>query len=88
LKNPIAFQTDCSENPPMIAQLEIRQMPLPQKLALLEAVWTEIAAEPDTVEIPEWHREILDERQQSLDQGSSQILDWELAKEQINRMVR
>lgn len=72
----------------MIAQAEIRQLPLPEKLALLEAVWAELASDPDTVEVPQWHRDILDERQHLLEQGYSQVLDWEVAKEQINRMVR
>ena len=72
----------------MIAQVEIRQLPLPEKLALLEAVWTELASDPDTVEVPQWHKDILDDRQRLLDQDSSQVLDWEMAKEQINRMVR
>ncbi len=72
----------------MIAQTEIRQLPLPEKLALLEAVWSELASDPDTVEVPDWHKDILDERQRLLDQGSAQVLDWELAKDQINRTVR
>ena len=72
----------------MIAQTEIRRLPLPEKLALLEAVWSELASDPDTVEVPDWHKDILDERQRLLEQGSAQVLDWELAKEQINRMVR
>jgi len=72
----------------MIAQAEIRQLPLPEKLALLEAVWAELASDPDTIEVPQWHMDILDERQQLLDQGASHVIDWDLAKEQINRMVR
>lgn len=72
----------------MIAQAEIRRLPLPEKLALLEAVWSELASDPDTVEVPDWHKDILDERQRLLDQGSAQVLDWELAKDQINRTVR
>lgn len=72
----------------MIAQAEIRQLPLPEKLALLEALWAELASDPDAIEVPQWHKDILDERQRSMDQGSSQVLDWELAKEQIHRLVR
>ncbi len=72
----------------VIAQAEIRRLPLPEKLALLEAVWTELALDPAAVEVPQWHKDVLDERQQLLEQGSSQVLDWELAKEQINRMAR
>ena len=72
----------------MITQAEIRQFPLPEKLALLEAVWAELASDPVTVEVPQWHKDILDERQQLLERGTSLVLDWELAKEQINRMTR
>jgi putative addiction module component (TIGR02574 family) len=72
----------------MIAQTEIRKMPLSEKLELLEAVWAELAADPDTIDVPQWHKDILDERQRAVDQGSMQSIDWEVAKEQISRRVR
>lgn len=72
----------------MIAQTEIRKLPLAEKLELLEAIWSELSSDPDTIDIPQWHKDILDERQRSLEQGSSKEIDWELAKEQINRRVR
>jgi putative addiction module component (TIGR02574 family) len=72
----------------MIAQTEIRKMPLSEKLELLEAVWAELAADPDTIDVPQWHKDILDERQCAVDQGSMQSIDWEVAKEQISRRVR
>lgn len=72
----------------MIAQSEIRQLPLLEKLALLEAVWTELSSEPENIEIPEWHKDVLDERQRLQDQGSMRIIDWEQAKDQINRLTR
>jgi hypothetical protein len=40
----------------MIAQSEVRQMSFPEKVALLETVWSEIAAEPGRVEVPQWHK--------------------------------
>ncbi|HEY5792549.1 MAG TPA: addiction module protein [Chthoniobacterales bacterium] len=57
----------------MIARQEIRQMPFEEKLALLEAVWTEISAEPEKIEVPRWHKEILDERDQALRSGKESI---------------
>jgi putative addiction module component (TIGR02574 family) len=72
----------------MIAQTEIRKMPLSEKLELLEAVWAELATDPDTIDVPQWHKDILHERQLAIDQGSMQSIDWEVAKEQINRRVR
>jgi putative addiction module component (TIGR02574 family) len=87
-QNPIASPWVNCHSETVIAQVEIRQLPLPEKLALLEAVWAELASDPDTVEVPQWHKDILDERQNLLEQGSSQVFDWELAKKQINQRVR
>jgi hypothetical protein len=72
----------------MIAQSEIRQMPLSEKVALLEAVWAELSLAPDQVEVPQWHMDLLDERDSALKQGSAAILDWEDAKKQINQAIQ
>jgi putative addiction module component (TIGR02574 family) len=72
----------------MIAPSEIRQLPLSEKLELLEAVWSEISNNPDQVEVPQWHKDILDERQRAVEEGRVKILDWEEAKRQIEKAVR
>jgi len=72
----------------MIAPSEIRQMSFPEKMALLETVWSEIAAEPGQVEVPQWHKEILDERDLALKEGRATVLDWDEAKRQIERATR
>ena len=72
----------------MIAQADIRQMPLSEKLALLETLWAEISSEPEQIEIPQWHKDILDERLQAAERGDVEVLDWEVAKAQIRSMIR
>lgn len=72
----------------MIAQAEIRQMSFPEKVALLETVWAEIATDPDQVEVPQWHKDILDQRDLALNEGRAVILEWEEAKKQIERATR
>jgi hypothetical protein len=72
----------------MIAQSEIRQMSLPEKVALLETVWSEIATDPAQVEVPQWHKDILDERDLALKEGRAVILDWDEAKRQIEQATR
>ena len=72
----------------MIAQSELRKLPLPEKLELLEAVWSELSSEPDTIEVPQWHQDILDKRGLDHEQGTMKAIDWELAKEQISHRVR
>ncbi len=72
----------------MIAQSEIRQMSFPEKVALLETVWSEIAADPGQVEVPQWHKEILDERDLALKEGRATVLEWDKAKRQIEQATR
>jgi len=72
----------------MIAKEEIRKLPMHEKLALLEAVWEEISPEPDQVEVPEWHRELLDEWELALLEGRTVVLDWEDAKREIRAATR
>jgi hypothetical protein len=85
-KLPIAESSGIFKN--MIAQSEIRLLPLSQKLELLEAVWSELSSDPNTLEVPQWHKDILDERQRGMEKGSMEVIDWELAKEQINLRIR
>ena len=62
-------------------------MPFEEKLRLLEAVWAELSLEPDRIEVPQWHKDILDERDQAV-QAGGKILEWEEAKKQIERTIR
>ena len=72
----------------MIAKSEIRQMSFPEKVALLETVWSEIAADPAQVEVPQWHKDILDERDLALKEGRATVLEWDEAKRQIEHATR
>ncbi|MEI6071747.1 MAG: addiction module protein [Verrucomicrobiae bacterium] len=72
----------------MIAQAEIRQMTLPEKFALLETVWAEISADPKQVEVPQWHKDILDQREVALQEGRATVLEWDEAKKQIDQAIR
>jgi hypothetical protein len=72
----------------MTVQSDIRQMPLSDKLAMLEALWEEISSEPDQVEIPQWHKDILDERLMAAERGEVELIDWEIAKKQVRELVR
>jgi putative addiction module component (TIGR02574 family) len=71
----------------MIAQADIRQMPLSEKLALFEALWSELSSEPEHIDIPQWHKDILDERLQAAERGEVEVIDWEIAKAQIREMI-
>ena len=62
---------------------QIHQMPLREKLLVLEAIWDDIAREEENLEVPQWHKDILDERERMVADGKAQFMDWEAAKTQI-----
>jgi|688.fasta_scaffold1092285_2 putative addiction module component (TIGR02574 family) len=72
----------------MIAKEEIRKLPMQEKLALLEAVWAEISPQPDELEVPQWHKDLLDERRDAYERGEIRVIDWEDAKKEIEASIR
>jgi len=67
---------------------QIHQMPLHEKLLTMEAIWDDISRNDAALEVPQWHKEVLDEREQLLVEGKAHFIDWEDAKEQIKQAVR
>lgn len=51
-------------------------------------IWSEISPESVDLEMPQWHRDVLDERNQALQRGHEQALDWDEAKKQIDRVIQ
>ena len=69
----------------MIAIEELRQMALHEKIAVMEALWEDLSAHEGAIEVPEWHKELLDERERLVAEGKAHFLDWEEAKKQIQK---
>lgn len=66
----------------MSTEFQIEQMTLPEKLRMMEALWDDLCRH-DAVPIPQWHKDVLDERQRLIDEGKARFIDWETAKSQI-----
>lgn len=53
----------------MISEKEIKEMPMDQKLRLMEAIWTEISRTADDYPSPDWHKEELGETEKRRSSG-------------------
>jgi putative addiction module component (TIGR02574 family) len=51
----------------------------------MEALWDNLAKHEMTLESPQWHEEVLKDREKALAAGKATISDWEEAKERIRR---
>ena len=70
----------------MSAVLQIEQMTLEEKLRAMEALWDDLCRR-DAVPMPQWHKDLLDERERLLEQGKARFVDWETAKKRISEQT-
>lgn len=71
----------------MTVTLPLNEMTVSEKLQLMEALWADLSRDPDTLESPEWHREILDERERRIAAGEARFSEWEQAKADMRKRV-
>lgn len=45
-----------------ISAAEIAEMPISERIRLVEDIWDSIVEMPEAVEVPEWHRQELEQR--------------------------
>ena len=67
---------------------QIHQLTLQEKLIAMEAIWDDISSVEENLEIPHWHKDLLDEREKLIADGKARFIDWEEAKEQIKQAVK
>lgn len=66
---------------------QIHQMPLRENLFIMEALWEDISTSPREIEVPQWHKGILNEREDLIREGKANFIDWETAKQEIKKAV-
>jgi hypothetical protein len=69
------------------AELEIDRMTLAEKLRAMEALWDDLCRREESVPVPQWHKDILDERERAIAEGKARFVDWETAKQRISEKL-
>ncbi len=64
--------------------LSIASMTTAEKLDAMEQLWLSLQAQPDR-DPPEWHREVLAERQRRIDRGETTFSTLEEVRERLGR---
>ena len=62
---------------------EIHQLPLSDKLQIMEAIWDDLRSNAEAVLVPDWHKNLLDERRNVVEQGKEQVLEWDEVKDSL-----
>ena len=68
----------------MPIELQIAEMTLEEKLRAMEALWDDLCRREEAMPVPQWHKDLLDERERLVEQGKARFIDWEPAKKRIS----
>jgi len=73
----------------MSTTIDLQEMTTPDKLRLMEALWQNLSIGSNSeVPSPEWHGEILAERDRLVDSGDEAFIDWDTAKKQLREELQ
>jgi len=72
----------------MIPTLPLDQMSVEEKIQTMESLWDSLLHENSEIASPDWHGEVLAEREVAIERGEARFEDWEAAKEKIRKQIR
>lgn len=64
---------------------ELRKLPRVEKLKIIEALWSDLAADEENFESPAWHVEELKKTEADFAAGRIEVLDWQDAKKELRK---
>ena len=62
---------------------EIQNLSKIEKISIMEKIWADLTKNEESIEIPNWHIQTLEETENRIKEGKEHFLDWESAKEAI-----
>lgn len=68
--------------------IPLDEMTISEKLHAMERIWDDLCRSPENVPSPDWHGEILQAREERVQQGSAKFIDLAEAKEKIRASVK
>ena len=72
----------------MSVSLPLDEMTVIEKLQMMEILWEDLSRNTDLIESPDWHRDVLDDRERRIATGEARFLDWEQGKSDIRSRVK
>ena len=71
----------------MASTLPLEKMSVEEKLRAMELLWDDLCRQAGGVSSPDWHEDVLAQRQAAVERGEDQFEDWEAAKRSIETKV-
>jgi hypothetical protein len=69
------------------ALLELDKMTTVEKIRTMEQLWDDLSKNAENVLSPDWHDEILQQREEAVAEGKASFNDWETEKKRIRESL-
>ncbi|MBN1293126.1 MAG: addiction module protein [Candidatus Latescibacteria bacterium] len=67
----------------MEVTLPLDKMSVEDKIRTMEAIWEDLCKKADSIPSPDWHKDVLQQRENQIKNGEDEFMDWNEAKKQI-----
>lgn len=64
---------------------EVRELPITEKIQIMEVLWEDLRERFDRMDLPQAHKDLLDQRRARVEAGTARLLDWDAVKSTIGR---
>jgi putative addiction module component (TIGR02574 family) len=71
----------------MPTTLKMNELSIQEKIQIMENLWVELSKNANDVESPQWHNDVLQDRENNLKNGNDQFIDWNTAKDNIRKSI-
>jgi len=72
----------------MLATLPLKDMSLHEKLMAIETIWDDICHSASDFPSPDWHEDVLKERDRNMKDGSDKLMNWDKAKQHLQNRAK
>ena len=72
----------------MNISLPLDKMTRLDKLAIMERLWDDLCQDPDSIPSPQWHKGVLETREQEITERKAKFSSFDTAKERIKDQIK
>ena len=62
-------------------------MSIEEKIRTVETIWDDLCRKADSISSPSWHEDVLIEREERINKGEEEFVDWSSAKKNIRNKI-
>lgn len=68
--------------------LPLDKMTSLDKIAVMEKIWDDLCRDPESFPSPKWHKEVLEARENEINEGRAKFTAFDRAKEKIKDQIK